>query len=100
MLFESWINSNLGPKPEGCTLDRIDSEGNYEPGNLRWSTASEQNYNRKKGWTKNRNWTRKLGNMWCGRFHLNGKEYYAGSFSTREEAQAASEKMRAKLLLG
>lgn len=33
----------MGPRPEGMTLDRIKSEGNYEPGNCRWATAKTQN---------------------------------------------------------
>lgn len=41
-LFTSWVLGNLGDRPEGCTLDRIDNDGNYAPGNLRWATAGEQ----------------------------------------------------------
>lgn len=43
--FISWIDTNLGQRPEDCTLDRIDNDGNYEPGNVRWATRSEQKSN-------------------------------------------------------
>jgi hypothetical protein len=36
----------LGPRPEGCSVDRINPLGDYEHGNVRWATVLEQATNR------------------------------------------------------
>lgn len=41
-LFVTDINNWLGPRAAGMTLDRINNDGNYEPGNVKWSTRKEQ----------------------------------------------------------
>jgi hypothetical protein len=40
--------ADMGRRPsENHTLDRINSDGNYEPSNCKWSTVTEQNNNRR-----------------------------------------------------
>lgn len=42
--FENFIR-DMGEAPDGCSLDRIDVNGNYEPSNCRWATNLEQGAN-------------------------------------------------------
>lgn len=44
--FENFIK-DVGERPDGMTLDRIDGTKGYEPGNVKWSTPKQQARNQK-----------------------------------------------------
>lgn len=52
-ICKRWLNSfenflaDMGPKPFGLTLDRINTNGNYRPSNCRWATWKQQRANRR-----------------------------------------------------
>lgn len=52
-VYEKWQNNykafcdDLGKRPKGYTLERINTNGNYEPSNCKWASVAEQNINKR-----------------------------------------------------
>lgn len=83
--FEKFYE-DMGPRPEGASLDRINNDGDYEPGNCRWATRREQSLNmrisaRNKSGVMGLHWHKK-GQKWM--VTCDGK--YLGLFADKDKA--------------
>ena len=58
--FDNFL-ADMGHRPPGRSLDRINNDGNYEPSNCRWATTAEQLKNRRKAKPFARDWPRACG---------------------------------------
>ena len=100
--FEVWVLENLGHRPSSKhSLDRVDNNGNYEPGNLRWGTPEVQRNNRRQAQhlVLNKLSTNKTNYLWVssrkgrtgfrGMFKVKGKCVECGYFPTPEQAYQA-----------
>jgi len=78
---------DMGEKPEGSTLDRIDNSRGYSPDNCKWSTYTEQNSNRR---FKLQGVHQEKGRSgWRAELKVNGNRVLCKRFKTRNEALAA-----------
>ena len=77
--------ADMGEPPDGHTLDRIDPYGNYELGNCRWATVTEQNRNTRQRGDRPTGVQFRSG-KWYGEITVKKKKYYGKARVLLEEA--------------
>lgn len=97
--FENFI-SDMGLKPTGLTIDRINNNLGYFKENCRYASSIEQNRNRR---VQKNNTTGKTGVHWnkqCQKYRViitaNNKQHHIGLFAKLEEAKIARKQAEQK----
>lgn len=73
--FDQFL-SDMGERPEGKTLDRIDHNGDYCPENCKWSTTQEQNENRRNSILLTHDGQTKCLTVWAKELYVSRKAIY------------------------
>jgi hypothetical protein len=88
--FENFY-ADMGERPEGKTIHRLDSDGNYKPGNCKWATPQEQGRSQRlrKTNTSGYRGVHFQQGKWVLSIGYDNTTHYLGRYETKEEAAKA-----------
>ena len=90
---------HIGPRPSSeHSLERKHNDGNYEVGNVKWATRSEQQLNKDTYTVQNRvgkgyTWSKQR-RKWVAMIYFKGEQVYLGAFVEEKQAKHAYEKAK------
>lgn len=106
-ICDEWYNSfeafyeGLGDIPDGLSIDRINNDKGYEPGNIRFANKTEQCTNRRKFKNNTSGYTgvsfSKKKGKWLAYIDQYGKRKILGVFKEKSDAIKARKKAEQKL---
>lgn len=88
--WETWegFYKDMGERPQGYTLERVDVNGNYEPANCVWLESKKQQANKRPQKSLPKPGVKRpTKNCWIVTMSVKGKTKYFGSRSTKELAE-------------
>lgn len=97
--FSSFFE-DMGERPEGSTLDRINGTKGYSKENCRWANLSLQGHNRVTGYGSSKYLGvsfNKASCLWDARISINGQQYTLGLFDSEVDAAKARDKKAEEL---
>lgn len=91
--FQAFYEDMGSPPAARMEIDRINNDGNYEPGNCRWTTATIQKRNRRKRAAVSSKYRgvcwRKISSKWQAEIKVAGRRRFLGLFANEEDAARA-----------
>lgn len=75
LVYDNFL-ADMGPRPAGLQLDRINNEGHYEPGNCRWVSKQQNARNRSSNVQITRDGITKIVVEWCEELSLDPEIVY------------------------
>lgn len=98
-IYEGWVNNYqafydyIGDRPSpDMTVGRIDNDGHYEPGNVRWETGDEQANNKSSNVLIEYKGKTKTLNQWCVELGLKYSVVYSRYVTYGKTAEEAFQK--------